>query len=139
MKADVAVLEGFIDRLQNLIDKAGGVGKLAKKAGISQRTIKHYLAGQEPTRLKLSAIADAADVYMEWLATGREVMEIQFMKKVILKVDEYLEKREILIQKENKAELISYVLEEIAFNNLRFENIDTAIERLLKLVKQEKK
>ena len=46
--------EGFIDRLQNLIDKAGGggVGKLARKVRIAQRTINHYMADQEPTRFK---------------------------------------------------------------------------------------
>ena len=60
----------FRQRLQACVDKAGSIYALAKKAGMPSGTIRRYFADSEPTRPKLIAIAQAADVSVAWLATG---------------------------------------------------------------------
>lgn len=63
--------EGFIERLRDLASKVGSANALAKAAGISQSGIQRYLNGGEPSRKALVAIADAGEVSVDWLATGR--------------------------------------------------------------------
>lgn len=60
----------FRVRLQKCVDKFGSVYGLAKKAGLSQNTVGRYFIDSEPTRPKLIAIADAADVTIGWLVRG---------------------------------------------------------------------
>ncbi len=54
-----------------LIDSAGSVYALAKRAGTAPNTIRRYLTNSEPTRPMLIAVAKAGEVSQEWLATGR--------------------------------------------------------------------
>ena len=63
-------LESFHDRLAVLAEKAGGWSSLARKAGLSKGGMSRYKNGGEPTRPALVAIANAAEVSIEWLATG---------------------------------------------------------------------
>ncbi|HYG91170.1 MAG TPA: helix-turn-helix transcriptional regulator [Azospirillum sp.] len=56
---------------------AGNATRLAEKSGISRRAIGEYLAGKaEPSRPRLVAIAAAAGVRVEWLATGEGPMRV---------------------------------------------------------------
>lgn len=69
MKSDVD--RAFIERMQKAADLAGNATKLAEATGISRRSIGDYLAGgSEPSRSRLIAIARAAGVSVDWLATG---------------------------------------------------------------------
>ena len=61
----------FNSRLRELITAAGTASALAKKAGISQSGLHRYVSGGEPTRKVLIALAEASDVNLDWLATGR--------------------------------------------------------------------
>jgi phage repressor protein C with HTH and peptisase S24 domain len=61
----------FKERLKQVAEMAGNATTLARKTGISRRTIGFYLAGKaEPPLGKLVKIASAAGVSVEWLATG---------------------------------------------------------------------
>ncbi len=50
--------------------RAGSTTALARQAGISQSGIRRYFRGGDPSRRHLIAIANAAGVSVEWLATG---------------------------------------------------------------------
>ena len=60
----------FIARLHAIVDASGGASGLARKAGISPSGLSRYLAGGEPSRRVLVALADAAGVRVDWLAKG---------------------------------------------------------------------
>jgi transcriptional regulator with XRE-family HTH domain len=61
----------FIERMEQCAAHVGSVSELARRAGISQSGIRRYFSGGEPTRPHLIALAHAADVSLNWLATGR--------------------------------------------------------------------
>lgn len=64
--------DGFSERLRVAANNAGGVGELGRKSGVASRTISGYLAGKgDPSRERLVALAEAGDVSVDWLATGR--------------------------------------------------------------------
>jgi phage repressor protein C with HTH and peptisase S24 domain len=69
-KRDLPHSEEFVDRLRHLISIAGSASALAKSAGLSQSGFHRYLSGGEPSRRALVALAIAADVDLNWLATG---------------------------------------------------------------------
>ena len=59
-------------RIEIACDIAGGKKKLADMAGVSESQLHRYIAGtSQPTISPLVAIALAAGVRLEWLATGR--------------------------------------------------------------------
>ncbi|MEY4413430.1 MAG: hypothetical protein RIQ53_723 [Pseudomonadota bacterium] len=43
----------------------------ARRCGVGETTLRKYLAGADPSTSRLVAMADAARVNLEWLATGR--------------------------------------------------------------------
>lgn len=60
--------EEFRERLAALVREAGGQSALAKKAGISQQSLSHYLAGARRPSLETAVkIAHAAGRSMQWL------------------------------------------------------------------------
>ncbi|MGH9342975.1 MAG: helix-turn-helix domain-containing protein [Terriglobia bacterium] len=60
----------FLGRLADLVKTAGSKSTLARRAGIPVSSLQSYLAGSEPSRLALTALARAANVSLSWLATG---------------------------------------------------------------------
>jgi len=61
----------FAERMEYCAAKVGNAARLSRESGISRRAIGDYLAGRaEPSRPRLVAIAKAAGVCVEWLATG---------------------------------------------------------------------
>ncbi|KAF1047907.1 XRE family transcriptional regulator [Xylophilus sp.] len=60
----------FRQRLLQICQAAGSASQLARRAGISASGLSRYLAGGEPTRTVLVRLAQAADVRVEWLASG---------------------------------------------------------------------
>jgi len=63
--------DGFVERLRQLVAKLGSANALAKSAGVSQSGFQRYLAGGQPTRKVLIALAQAARVDLMWLMTGK--------------------------------------------------------------------
>lgn len=65
----------FQARIAELAQLLGSAQALADKAGLSRRVVGKYLAGEsDPSRERLVALADAAGVNIEWLASGRGPM-----------------------------------------------------------------
>lgn len=62
--------DGFVERLRQLVDSVGSANGLARRAGLSQSGFQRYLAGGQPTRRVLIALAKAAGVDLLWLMTG---------------------------------------------------------------------
>lgn len=61
-------------RVQECADKLGSGEVLAKKSGISRRSLEYYLKGTvDPKLTKLKLIADAAEVPLTWLVGGQEI------------------------------------------------------------------
>ncbi|MDX2094329.1 MAG: S24 family peptidase [Alphaproteobacteria bacterium] len=60
----------FIERLNFCVDKVGSVAALARASGISAPTIADYMAGSDPSRERVVAMARAASVSFLWLGVG---------------------------------------------------------------------
>lgn len=69
----------FAERLKQIVRDNGGNTAFAQKAGIPLRTLNYYLAGKsKPNLIKLIALASAAGVSLDWLATGEgEMFKVQ--------------------------------------------------------------
>lgn len=73
VKPDVAsaveiTKEGLAARLRTVIPRAGGKRAVAKKSGVPERTLGHYLAGTaEPPATVLGKIAAVCGVSTDWL------------------------------------------------------------------------
>ncbi len=68
----------FVSRLKLLIDEFGSARAFARACGVSESAIRKWHGGNsEPTREKLVAMAEAANVSIEWLATGRGSMRLK--------------------------------------------------------------
>jgi transcriptional regulator with XRE-family HTH domain len=73
----------FSKRIKKIIELSGSAEKLANISGMSSRVIGQYLAGKsDPSRIKLIALANAANVNVEWLATGKGPMFIGDREKL---------------------------------------------------------
>ncbi len=73
----------FSKRIKKIIELFGSAEKLANISGMSSRVIGQYLAGKsDPSRIKLIALANAAQVNIEWLATGKGPMFIKDREKL---------------------------------------------------------
>lgn len=106
----------FSERIKKIISLVGSAEKLAYNSGMSSRVIGQYLSGKtDPTRKKLIALAEAAGVNIEWLATGEGLMregdrEV-FTPALLTLIIEVLEDHEIALGKKltavEKAEFIN--------------------------------
>lgn len=62
-------------RIRTCAEIVGSGDAISQKTGIPRSTLETYLTGKaEPKASRLVAIADAAGVSVEWLATGRGAM-----------------------------------------------------------------
>lgn len=72
MNVRVDLDPAFVDRINVLIERAGGAAPLARASGLSEGVIAKYRRGEsDPSRARLVALAAAGGVSVEWLATGR--------------------------------------------------------------------
>jgi len=72
LKIAVTDIDLFRERLEQVVELAGGPSKLSTAAGISRRVLDQYRSGRsDPSRSKLVSIANAAGVSTGWLADGR--------------------------------------------------------------------
>lgn len=77
----------FTERIKKIISLVGSAEKLAHNSGMSSRAIGQYLSGNtDPTRKKLISLAEAADVNIEWLATGNGPMREKDRKRFDLEL-----------------------------------------------------
>lgn len=66
------VMVDFAKRLEIVAEKVGGPSRLAERAGVNPGTLSRYLAGGAfPKLSSAAAIAQAGDVTLDWLGTGR--------------------------------------------------------------------
>lgn len=65
--------DSFAARLKEALEGAS-VNSFAQKAGITEASVRTYLRGAMPGLDKAKALADAAGVSLEWLASGRGPM-----------------------------------------------------------------
>jgi len=62
----------FKDRINMLSEKVGGTSALARLAGVSESVVRKWKLGDsEPTVSRLLALADAGQVSVNWLLTGK--------------------------------------------------------------------
>lgn len=67
---DAQSVEAFQARLQECIAETGSLYAFLKLTGFPKGTIKGYLAGSEPGRIKLVRLAAALNISPAWLAYG---------------------------------------------------------------------
>lgn len=103
----------------------GGKRALAAACGVHEVQIYRYIRGEnEPTASVLVAIARAANVNLEWLATGVGPMkkgegvtiaplDRGILMDVIAVVEEFLEGRGFRLEPEKKAELLVLLYEDV--------------------------
>lgn len=129
----------FTDRIKTIIDLIGSADKLANNSGMSARGIGQYLAGKsDPTRKKLIALAEAAGVNIEWLATGvgpmREGERERFSSDLLAVIIEGLDELETTIEKKldsvEKASIISSTYD-------TYSNKDLASKQTKNLIKND--
>lgn len=70
----------FGTRLRSLIEGESIAG-FARRVGVPEANIHTYLRGMSPQMDKLVRIADACDVTVDWLATGRGIRRAADMRK----------------------------------------------------------
>lgn len=68
------IKDGFKFRFGECVKMKGSVYALSKAARVPIPTLRRYLFGSEPSLTILVAVAEAANVSVEWLATGRAPM-----------------------------------------------------------------
>jgi transcriptional regulator with XRE-family HTH domain len=66
----------FLARLEECAQQCGSRASLARRAGLTPGSIQNYFEGGEPTRRTLVDLARAANVSVEWLATGEGSKEV---------------------------------------------------------------
>lgn len=82
-------VDNFAARLGYLVRKRGGAASLARAADVSDRVVGKWKAGEsEPTVSRLVALARAAGVSVEWLATGRGAVDDQIYEDPALYCEE---------------------------------------------------
>lgn len=76
MRDEAEKARSFQERINVLIDRCGGPTELSKRSGLSRRVIDKYRNGEsDPSRQRLVALAEAAEVSISWLANGEGDME----------------------------------------------------------------
>lgn len=119
-----SVMTNFSDRLWESIGDES-VLSFAKRARVSEGVVRKYVkGGAEPTVSRLIAMADAAGVSVNWLATGRgsknediankafkSDIDINSLSKAIELLDEALLITNKPMNPKKKAELISALYE----------------------------
>ena len=70
-RTEHAAVKGFTQRLRQIIGERS-VHRFAREAGLSDSLLRKYLNGSHPGLDRLVQLADAGEVSVQWLATGRE-------------------------------------------------------------------
>lgn len=66
-------MKTFVDRIDIIANKVGGITELSRRTGLSKTVLHKYKRGEsDPSRERLELLASAASVSVQWLATGKE-------------------------------------------------------------------
>jgi transcriptional regulator with XRE-family HTH domain len=131
----------FTDRIQKIIKLVGSAEKLANNSRMSGRVIGQYLAGKtDPTRKKLIALSEAANVNIEWLATGvgpmRKGERARFSFELLTVIIEGLDDLESALGKKltyaQKAQIICYNYDISSEDDLALDQTKTLIKDTIK-------
>lgn len=126
----------FKERLCGLLS-GESVRGFAAKCGLSDSTIRHYLAGtSEPTLGKIEQIANACNVSVGWLAAGEEdaALDEALLKNVIEIIEGRLDEKKISLSPSKKSELICMLYEEVLRNDSVKGQLVQKAHRLLHLL-----
>lgn len=67
--------EGFTARIRVLIEKYGGVSRIARVCGFSEGVVRSWRDGRsDPSRMRCLALAQGLDISLLWLMTGNGPM-----------------------------------------------------------------
>lgn len=134
------------ERIKKCAHMAGSGDSLAQKSAIPRRTLETYLSGDaEPKTTRMVAIARAANVSVEWLATGEGPMRkadaspavapppvnMHVLTEVISGIEQYLDDEDLEMKPDKKAELVVVLYEHFIDKGHAEKG---AMDRLLKLV-----
>lgn len=73
MKSEI--MKDLSDRIRQCSTLVGSGDELARRTGMSRRTLEHYHTGtSEPSVSKIKSISDASGVSLEWLVAGNGPM-----------------------------------------------------------------
>ncbi|MEW6125082.1 MAG: helix-turn-helix transcriptional regulator [Pseudomonadota bacterium] len=64
-------LRNMADRIRRCAEIVGSGNELSRRTGIPRRSLENYFTGREPQASQLAAIADAAQVSLDWLIRGQ--------------------------------------------------------------------
>jgi transcriptional regulator with XRE-family HTH domain len=107
----------FKERLQSLILKNESIRSFASRCGLSDSTLRHYIAEtSEPTLGKIEMIARACNVSVGWLAAGEEkdvVLDKALLKQIAQIIEDRLNEKNASLSTAKKMELICILYEEI--------------------------
>lgn len=94
------------------------VAAFGRRSGISESLLRKYLVGAVPSLLKAAAIASAANVSIEWLATGRgsrkrvpsqpaDLGDLDRLTRTVAAVEEGLRSVKLTLPPDKYAELVA--------------------------------
>ncbi|PMR77058.1 transcriptional regulator [Billgrantia endophytica] len=105
------------------IKQAGGATIMAEKAGVSTSVLRKWRAGQsEPTLSSLVRMARAANLSVEWLATGEGrpdagpasgqwLIDLETLEDVIIRTRRIFDRKRLALKPEVEARIIRLVYE----------------------------
>lgn len=68
----MSVVSGFGERLKQAVNRSGGATAVSRMSGVALSTLNDYLKGKEARFSRVTALAKACEVSLDWLATGRD-------------------------------------------------------------------
>ncbi|MFV0447876.1 MAG: helix-turn-helix domain-containing protein [Vibrio sp.] len=106
----------FSERLEYIIGN-DSVRSFSRKCGLSEKTLRNYIAAKQyPTLDRLALIAEASGKSISWLATGEDPskkrdehtqLNEQVLQNIIQAIEIILEKKEAFIAPAKKAKIIT--------------------------------
>jgi len=101
--------------------------------------MQKYLQGSAPTFEKLAAIAQAGNVSVDWLTTGKDYREtiplnIRILCDITTEVEKIFDDYKVNMKPEKKAKLISNLYEEMIENGTTLDALKKEITRLAEMM-----
>lgn len=146
------------DRIKEAMGDSSQAG-FARRCGVSESVFRKYLVGAMPSTDRLVAIADAAGVTVEWLATGRGPklrrdlvaalraaaeggsareehlqVDLEQLRTAVMAVEEGLDEAGLVMPPDKKAEVFVYAYELIGQMGAT-DQARALLARLLKLAR----
>lgn len=119
-------------RIRECVDKIGNGNEFSRLSGINRRTLDYYMSGtSEPKANALAAIANCANVSLDWLICGREQktaplneINANLLAEIITLVDAELALVNPVQKAALCAKIYAYVLKKEAAENISVTTVD---------------